>query len=204
MRISNFRKFALVGALGTMGMSLIGVGAHAVFTTSATASQTITAGTLTVVLSTTEAGATGNNTTNLTLPSFGPTGSSFTTGDQPITIKNTGNIPANETLDAFSNGDGSDALSSEAYLCVVDQFGYVDYNGLFSGATSVIFGPGNPIAAGSSVTFTANIYAGSETTACGSSAHGTQAVSGTSTAPSLTNTAEGNVMAPTLTLSFSG
>ena len=195
----------MTGALGVAGIGLVGVGAHAVFTQNTTSSQQITAGTMNVTLSTTGAGAVGNNTSALTLAPVGPTGSSFTTGDEVVTITNHSNIPVNITSIGTGSTYPTSALATELYICEVDPYGYVDYNGPLSGATSVPYGPGNPIAPLATEPMIMNIYAGNETTACGAVTHvGHQAVSGISTAPSLTSGAEGQSIAVTVTTGFSG
>jgi predicted ribosomally synthesized peptide with SipW-like signal peptide len=205
MKFFSLKNLAMTGALSVAGLGLIGVGAHAVFTQNTTSSQQITAGTMNVNLSTTEGGATGNGTSALTLAPVGPVGSSFTTGDQTVTITNNSNIPVNITTVATSSTYPTSALATELYICEVDPWGYVDYNGPLSGASSVPYGPGNPIAPLGTEPMIMNIYAGNETTACGAVTHvGFQAVSGTSTAPSLNNDSQGQSIAVTVTTSFSG
>src|ERR1017187_7526849 len=100
MKILRLRTMAMAGAVGILGLGLVGTGAHAVFTTSSASSQTITAGTLAVVLSAPDAPLCTSYTDHcqsLTLNPAGPVGSSFTTGDQAVTATNTGNVPAYET-----------------------------------------------------------------------------------------------------------
>ena len=46
MKLLTLRNVALIGAMGTAGLGLVGAGAHAVFTQSTTSTQSITAGTL--------------------------------------------------------------------------------------------------------------------------------------------------------------
>jgi predicted ribosomally synthesized peptide with SipW-like signal peptide len=205
MKLFSLRNLAMTGALGVAGIGLVGVGAHAVFTQNTTSSQQITAGTMNVTLSTTGAGALGNNTSALTLAPVGPTGSSFTTGDEVVTITNHSNIPVNITSIGTGSTYPTSALATELYICEVDPYGYVDYNGPLSGATTVPYGPGNPIAPLATEPMIMNIYAGNETTACGAVTHvGHLAVAGTSTAPSLGNGAEGQSIVVTVTTGFSG
>jgi predicted ribosomally synthesized peptide with SipW-like signal peptide len=205
MKFFSLRNLAMTGALGVAGIGLVGVGAHAVFTQNTTSSQQITAGTMNVTLSTTGAGAVGNNTSALTLAPVGPTGSSFTTGDEVVTITNHSNIPVNITSIGTGSTYPTSVLATELYICEVDPYGYVDYNGPLSGATSVPYGPGNPIAPLATEPMKMNIYAGNETTACGAVTHvGFLAVAGTSTSPSLTNGAEGQSIVVTVTTGFSG
>ncbi len=67
-------------------VGLIGVGSHAAFTQDTASQQSITAGTMKVVIS--EGAPTASSGSSLALAPFGPTGSSFTTGDHTITITN--------------------------------------------------------------------------------------------------------------------
>jgi predicted ribosomally synthesized peptide with SipW-like signal peptide len=204
MKLFSIRNLAMTGALSVAGLGLVGMGAHAVFTAQTTSSQQFTTGGMNVTLSTTGAGAVGNNTNALTLAPVGPTGSSFTTGDQVVTITNNSNIPVNITSVATSSTYATSALATELYICEVDPWGYVDYNGPLSGATSVPYGPGNPIAPLGTEPTIMNVYAGNETTACGAVTHvGYQAVAGISTAPSLSNGAEGQSITVTVTVGYS-
>ena len=205
MKFLKLKNLAMIGAFSVAGVGLIGVGTHATFFASTTDNQQITAGTMNVTLSTTGAGAVGNNTSALTLGPVGPTGSSFTTGDQIVTITNHSNIPVNITSIGTGSTYPTSALATELYICEVDPYGYVDYNGPLSGATSVPYGPGNPIAPLATEPMKMNIYAGNETTACGAVTHvGFLAVAGTSTSPSLGNGAEGQSIVVTVTTGFSG
>src|ERR1035438_9660317 len=127
MKFFSLRNLAMTGALGVAGIGLVGVGAHAVLTQNTTSSQQITAGTMNVTLSTTGAGAVGNNTSALTLAPVGPTGSSFTTGDEVVTITNHSNIPVNITSIGTGSTYPTSVLATELYICEVDPYGYVDY-----------------------------------------------------------------------------
>jgi len=204
----------MVGAMSVAGLGLIGVGAHAVFTQNTVSSQQVTAGTMNVVLSSTAPGVGGNNTPTLTFENFGPTGSSFTTGDQLVTITNDSNISVNEIVstpgDTYDSSGGptsaNSRLAAEVYLCEVSS-GEVIYNGLLAdagaqainGTLTAAPGPGN------TDNYIVNVYAGTETTACGSVVTvGAPAVLGLSTAPSLNNDAQGGVINPTMTVSYTG
>lgn len=199
----NIRKMAMLGVSGVAGLGLVGVGSHAAFTQNTTSDQQIQAGTMKVVLS--EGPANSSSGPTLTLSSVGPTGSSFTTGDHTITITNESNIPVNEIMatpgDNVAAGAANTALAGEAYLCEVSS-GEVIYNGpLHAAPAQQIAGT---LAATATDNYTVNVYAGTETTACGSvTSAGATAVSGPSTAPSLSNDAEGGVIDPTLTVSYS-
>ena len=161
---------AILGGLCVAALALIGAGAAAQWTTQTTSSQTITAGNLSVVLSSPNA-ISGQNTTDLTLPNIGPVGSSFISTPQLITITNNGSLTANEinlkVTDSPGNSAGS-ALASEMYLCL-----YSDSNIVFNGLLSTDEALGNTAVGGTVLpnggtdTYTAVFYAGNEPTGCG-------------------------------------
>jgi predicted ribosomally synthesized peptide with SipW-like signal peptide len=198
----NIRKIAMLGVSGAAGLGLIGVGSHAAFTQNTTSDQQITAGTMKVVVS--KGPATPSSGPTLTLAPVGPTGSSFTTGDQTVTITNQSDIAVNEITSTPSDnvlpGAANQALDSEAFLCEVSS-GQVIYNGpLHSAPAQAIAGT---LAAGATDSYTVNVYAGTEPTACGAvTTVGGTAAAGTSAAPSLNNDAQGGVIDPTLTVSY--
>jgi hypothetical protein len=209
MKLWKFKNMAMIGAMSVAGVGLIGVGAHATFTTSTASAQTITAGTLNITLSSSDA-ASGNGSPSLTLAAVGPTASSFTTGDQLVTITNSGNVTAAELTatpgDTFDGSGGAlsanSRLAAEVYLCETSS-GEVIYNGLLSAAT--LQDINGSLAPAATDNYTFNIYAGDVTTGCGSDTTvGSPAVSGTSSAPSLANDAEGGVINPSLTVAYSG
>lgn len=208
---------AVLGGLGVAAIALIGAGAAAQFTTSTTSTQNVTAGTLSVVLY----GPSGNNwggngTTSLTLPAV-VAGSSFTTGDQTVTMYNNGTLPAGEITEAIGTNYPGSALAGELSVCET-SFGpggtpqYVIYNGPLSGATSYVQPISGTIAVGGTDTYTINVYAGSEPTDCGSAsvttisqaAAGVIATPGTSTGTVLDNTVEGESLNVTVTVGYSG
>jgi hypothetical protein len=127
MKLSKFKNMAMIGAMSIAGVGLVGVGAHATFSTATTSSQQITTGTPGVALTAPGATLTGvgsdcTNTGeacgNITLAPVGPTGSSFTSGDQLITISNIGNIPLTELVFTVSSTYPTSALATEAYVCI--------------------------------------------------------------------------------------
>jgi predicted ribosomally synthesized peptide with SipW-like signal peptide len=213
MKLLRVRNIALAGVVSVAGMGLIGVGAHAVFTQNTVSAQTITAGTMNVTLYSTAAVG-GNNTANLALANLGPTGSTFTTGDQLVTITNNAPFVVSEITatpgDTFDSSGGptspNSRLAAETYLCEVSS-GEVIYNGLLSaapaqgivGTLAAAPGPGN------TDNYTVNLYAGNATTACGTGTTGTTPnVPAPSGAPTLNNDAEGGVIQPTMTVSYTG
>jgi|GEM_PF-1124110 hypothetical protein len=120
----KLNKIAMTGVLSLAGLGLVGAGAHAVFTSSTTSIQTVSAaGAPNVTLSATCApnpapsgevsppalsdtgsgqdvgtacGYTTNSGTTMNLPSVTGLGSSFVTGETDITMTNNGNLPAAE------------------------------------------------------------------------------------------------------------
>jgi predicted ribosomally synthesized peptide with SipW-like signal peptide len=165
----KLRTVALTAVMSLAGLSLVGAGAHAVFTQNTTSQQTISAGTLAVVLS--SPGATGNGTPTISLPSFTDAGSTFISPAQLITITNNGTLTANEinlqVTDTPGNSAGS-ALASEMYLCL-----YSDANIVFNGLLSADEALGNMAVGGTVLpnggtdTYTAVFYAGDAYTGCG-------------------------------------
>lgn len=198
------------GVAGILGLGLIGVGAHAAFTTSTTSKQTITAGTLDVVLHATPGLVTGSNTQAvLTLKSAPAEGSTFSTGTVKITVKNAGNVPVSEIK--FTPGDTYNASTSKdsafataANICVTSTT-YVLFNGPLHTFLSgqIVTGTIQPFA---STPYVVNVYAGTVHTACGSATGGETAPAGggTSTSPALTNTAQGGVIQPSITVTETG
>jgi hypothetical protein len=197
------------------GLGLIGAGAHAVFTTSTASSQQITSGNLSVVLTAANASS-GNGTSALTLTAFGPTGSSFTTGDQVVTMTNNGNIPANElTLDLTSTYQSS-ALASEMYVCISSTgLGvpagdvFVFYNGPLSGVLNNSFNIMNPsdvLAPSGTDNDVFNFYAGDQVTNCGANTTLGQytLAPAVSNAPTLDNSAENESINITDTITYNG
>ena len=165
----KLRTVAMTGVMSLAGLGLVGAGAHAAFTATTTSNQTISAGTLGVVLS--SPGATGNGTATISLPSVANAGSTFISPAQLITITNNGSLTANEinlkVTDAPGNSAGS-ALATEMYLCL-----YSDSNIVFNGLLSADEALGNMAVGGTVLpnggtdTYIAVFYAGNEPTGCG-------------------------------------
>ncbi len=210
--MAKFRTIAMVGAMSIAGLGLIGVGAHAQFTTNTVSSQVVTSGNLSVVLYAT--GATNNGTANITLPAVGPTQSSFTTGDQVVTMYNNGNIGASEIQFSLNSTYLGSALEQGLYLCVTSTglgvpFGedYQFYNGTLDGAiTASPFGLGGTvIPPGGSDSIDFNIYAGDQTTNCGTNGDGFNTLApATSNAPDLGNSAMNESITISNTITYNG
>jgi hypothetical protein len=211
MKILSLRRLAMAGALSVAGLSLIGMGANAVFTVQATGNQQIATGTASVAISspsTTGCAAVTSTCTSLTLPMVTPTTPSFTTGDQPLTVTNTGNIALTGLNLRFAVTDPTSVLASEVYVCVgttgvgtganFDRIWNGPLSGLVAGfftqSGSPLMAAGSPPAAGPTDNFTVNIYAGpGEATACG-----------TSTAPALSADAQTESITLTSNFTFQG
>ena len=120
MKFLKLKNLAMVGALSVAGVGLIGVGTHATFFASTTDNQQITAGTAAVALTSPDANCTlvSQGCTTITLPVVGPTGSSFTSGDQTMTATNTGNVNLTEMVFTVGSTYNTSPLANEAYICI--------------------------------------------------------------------------------------
>ncbi|HEX4699582.1 MAG TPA: hypothetical protein VH857_09515 [Actinomycetes bacterium] len=212
---------ALVGA-GILGIAAVGMGAGATFTDAVHANQTITAGTMHLTL-TSSRGTVSSDGRTITLPAFGPVGSTFETDQTLIRVHNSGNIPV--TTAAFQLGEShgssaaSAALLNEMNVCIksTDPSGtWTEGNGPLT--TGVALTPSvveNPVVLqpGQSMTFSVGFYAGQNSTHCGavsSDGSNTRAAwDGYDGGPyhtpaSLTQDAMGGLVTPTLAFSFTG
>jgi hypothetical protein len=164
----------MTGVMSLAGLGLIGAGAHAAFNTTTTSNQTVSAGTLGVVLSG-PTGTTGNGTPVISLPSVTNVYSTFMSTPELITITNNGSLTASEinlkVTDTPINSSGLNnggRLASEMYLCL-----YSDNNIVFNGPLSVDEALGNMAVGGTVLpnggtdTYIAVFYAGNEPTGCG-------------------------------------
>jgi hypothetical protein len=216
----KLRTVPLVAVMSITGLGLIGIGAHATFTTSTSSGQTITAGTYDPTLvgscaSGTNCPVTAGNIlytlspddTVLTFTPDTPISASFTTGDEEVTATNTGNLPVSDPTWVIGANVGLD-LESEAYVCATstgigtDNANIVLYNGPLSGFTGMSYSLSNDVlspsgttptaTSGSTDNFVVDVYAGSEPTLCGTNiAAGTTAMGGTSNAPALSGAVVG-------------
>ena len=220
MKFLKFKNMAMIGALSIAGVGLIGVGAHATFTQNTVSQQPITAGTMNVQLSTPAAGASLSQAGQvLTFASPAAVGSSFTTGDMLVNITNYSNIPVGEiTATPGDTYDSSGGLSSanslmaaEVYLCETSS-NEVIYNGLLSAAPAQQINGTLAAYPGSASTdnYTVNIYAGTGVSACGadtsvgSTVPASPALNPAAGTAGLDNLAQGGVIAPPMTISYTG
>jgi len=227
----KLRTVPLVGVMSIAGLGLIGIGAHATFTTSTSSGQSITAGTYDPTLvgscaSVTNCPVAAGNilyTTSpdgkvLTFTPDTPITASFTTGDEEVTATNTGNLPVGNPTWVIGANVGPD-LASGAYVCATstgigtDNANIVLYNGPLSGFTGTSYSLSNDVlspsgttptaTSGSTDNFVIDVYAGSEPTLCGTNtAAGTPATPGTSNAPTLSGAAIGENIAVDVQLTY--
>ena len=217
------RKFLTVGALGVAALALIGAGAGATFSDSVDANQKVTGGTMDLVISNGAGGKVSPDGKSVTLPDFGPTGSTFETTHRVITVTNNGDIPVKSL--AFQMG-GTHGTSQASYIlwnqvnvCIksTDRSGtWTEGNGPLT--TAVALTPSvaqNPVdlVPRQSMTFSVDFYAGKDSKNCAAGySDGTKTSNAWysheggwyKTPASLTNDAMGGVVTPKLTFSFTG
>jgi hypothetical protein len=138
------------------------------------------------------------------LSPVGPVGSSFDTTAVPVTLTNTGSVPAYYQNVITSETDNNSTFESELAVCDYStgsgtgHFIGTDYNGLVSGdlgtQSVVTAGTEGVIQPGDTDSFTIDFYAGTETDSCAAS----------TTIPSLTTGAEAGSLAFTIGYSFTG
>jgi hypothetical protein len=212
---------ALVGA-GILGIAAVGMGAGATFTDAVHTNQTITAGTMHVTVSS-ASGTLSSDGRTITLPPFGPVGSTFETDQNIITVHNSGDIPvttaAFQLSETHGTSDASAALLNQMNVCIksTDPSGtWTEGNGPLT--TGVALTPSvkeNPVVLqpGESMTYSVGFYAGQDSTHCASvSSDGSNtraAWDGYDGGPyhtpaSLTSAAMGGVVTPSLEFSFTG
>lgn len=210
----KLRHLLAGGAVSVMGLGLVGVGAHAAFTTSTTSHQSISTGKLDVVLHTTKAtqALSGNGTPTLTLKPSTNNNTTFSSGTTVVWIENVGTLPATSVKETLSgsytaSNSADHALFDQAYLCVVSYTtpSFVEYNGPLSSAPSFTLPGTIPPKITTQDGYIVTVYAGTEHTACGTAKGGTRAPSGggTSTAPSLNNSALGGTITVSAKITFS-
>jgi predicted ribosomally synthesized peptide with SipW-like signal peptide len=224
MKLLKVKNLAMMGALSIAGVGLIGVGAHATFSASTNSVQQVTAGTLSMGL-TGPAGSTclvydaSSSCTTLALPPAGPEPSTFTTGDQSLTATNDGNITATNIEITATDPDALDnaaslAFDNEAWVCMIAIDGgtsWVVANESLDYFIAHPQGVGGTEAPGQIAPYTTAIFAGQATNECGAQPNGTYFTTGQAPAPDtlapaagLDNSAEGGVIDPTITITYSG
>jgi hypothetical protein len=225
------RTIAVLGGLGVAAIALIGAGASATFSTSTTSSQSITAGTLSVVLYG-PSGSSGDGSNALTLPSVGPVGSTFASTPVEVQIYNNGNITASEITLQVTDTNNNSTLQGEVWACMVSGWAssspwimfnqplwqIESYGSLpLAGQGIPVSATGTDIAPGASDYYTLQFYAGpTAATQCGSTVKWTDPApaypnptgggppGANTAAASLTTPAEGGTVIPALTLTYQG
>jgi hypothetical protein len=200
----KLRTVAMTGMLSLAGLGLIGVGAHAAFTTSTASSQTINAGAPGVALwangatngCTTQAIAQANPVTcnSITLPAA-TIGSTFD-ANSVVGVVNVGTIPV--SLTSFTVSDtpavGYD-LQNNMGICIVGVYGAGYYgSGYLTNAETASPLAVSPVSlpVGGTTTYEVDLYAGGPSTA------------GCGTIPALPNAASGQSDTVTLTAGYTG
>jgi hypothetical protein len=201
----KLRFIAMTGVMSLAGLGLIGVGAHAVFTTTTSSSQTINAGTPAVAL---WAGGVAYpcdsyadailypsdcQSINLTAATVGSTFDANTT----VGVVNVGAIPV--SLVSFTVSDTPAvgyALEQNMGLCIGDVYGLGYYgSGYLTNAESANpLSVGSPVtlAVGATTTYEVDLYAGEASTqGCGA-------------IPALPDSAVGESDTVTLTANYNG
>ena len=187
MKLFKLKNFAMIGAMSIAGTGLIGIGAHAVFTTSTASSQTITAGTMGgVVLSSPDASngcisvgvAVANPSTchTLTLNPPAPVGSTFETPASTVTVTNNSNIPVTEAsmqLTDSTNGTPGNYLQNQMDICIYSDGNTVATGPLTTGlgltpsiGLNAITLAANNVGAASQDTYQVDFYAGQNSALC--------------------------------------
>ena len=187
------RKVLTVGALGVAALALIGTGAGATFHDSVQAQQTISAGNLSVLI-TSPSGSTSGDGKTLTLDALTNEPSNFSGPQETITVTNNGSVPATVTGFTAADTTNNAALEGALNIKLVDSSNNVIFDGLFStlktAAGSIKIPGGTTIATGGSMTATVTF----------SSTGNDDGNNGTG----LPQAAQGGWVVPTLTANFTG
>jgi hypothetical protein len=155
-------------------------------------------------LSSTDPTLAGTGIKTLTLPYLGPVGSTFKTALVPITMTNSGKATAMETSINVSTILPSGyvladaALRDQMYVCISSPAGprgAIVYDGLVTGAGLRVLA--RTVAPDMSDSYSAEFYAGTQTTACPGKSGAATAV-----ATGLDNAAQGGAFTPNVTVSF--
>lgn len=145
-------RIAVAGAASMMGLGLIGVGAHAAFTTSANATQTFQTGTPQIKMSVTG----GAFAVTQNLGTTAPLNSTFLY-KKHVVIKNTGNISV--TVTHFTGVISGDLNAANLHACIFHGTTVLD-TAHMTGTFAI-----TPINLGvnATSTFTVAVYAGTQT-----------------------------------------
>lgn len=222
--MARSRTILTAAAVGVAALALIGAGAGATFNDSVSATQTITAGTMNLQITDGAGGTVSQGGKSVTLPAFGPTGSTFETTHRVITVTNNGDIKATalafQITESHVGTANNNALLAQTNVCIqsTDPSGgpWTEGNGPLTTALALVPTVSeNPVVLipGQSMTFSVDFYAGQDSTQCRPT-HSDGSVNGGrwdgylgggyTTPASLTDAAQGGSITPTLTFSFTG
>jgi hypothetical protein len=194
------RTVSAFGAIVTLVL-VVGAGvAYGYFTAHGSGTGSFSIGTLNVSVSTPYSSAVGGyqgpctsaaaGCTSITLPPVGPVGSTFDSTAIPITITNTGNIPATEIQLGVSDTNDNTTLQGELGMCLCKS-GATHLNGLLTALEGTHALVPDTLAVGGTDTYSMDFYAGQASSVCGGSP-----------VPSLTTGAEGGSVTATITVTF--
>jgi hypothetical protein len=201
----KLKTVAMTGVLSLAGLGLVGAGAHAVFTTTTSSSQTVSAGSPTVYTwasnaqtgCTTEALAESNGCTSITLTAA-TVGSTFDETSQ-VGVVNDGAIPVNLTSFTVTDSDlGASGVNgyfqSGLGLCIADSNGTVTQGLLLSDSSYNKAEAVTPILLGTGdyTVYDVDLYAGGNSTYCDAAV------------AALPSTAEGGADTVTITVGYTG
>jgi hypothetical protein len=227
------RKALTIGAVSVAGLALVGTGAGATFSDSVHETQSLEAGTMNMQIDGPGHDVSADGKT-ITLPTFGPTGSTFESTKQVVTITNSGNIPARaasiQMSESHAGNANDNALFAQTNVCImsvdpgyganVDPAGghgpWTEANGPLSTAVAL-----NPtvkensfvIEPGQTMKVWVTYYAGQDSANCSGVYSDGPLTEGIwesfrggvyQTPASLTNAAQGGTITPTMTFSFTG
>jgi hypothetical protein len=145
MKLFKIKNFAAIGAMSIAGVGLVGVGAHAVYTSTAGDTQTINAGTLAISATSTDGGSCaaydGNgNCGSWTLPDVSGVNSTFNSGNFTVTFTNNGTVAGwYNSQSATVIATAPDNFSNDAWVCIYQtgldgHYSGPLYDGVISGA----------------------------------------------------------------------
>lgn len=172
-------RVAMASAAGIMGLGLLGVGAHAAFTTTASVTQKFVTGTPGLVIA---PYGTTTYAQHLSLPVAGPYGSTFLYS-KAVTLKNSGNI--SETVTKFNGtlATGATLNAANLHACILHGTTVLQ-----TGSITGTFTVNIPLAKTATYSFTINIYAGNPAGLPGSCNSGVSPLPNTTAGKSLTDT----------------
>lgn len=170
---------AVGGAAGIMSLGLIGFGAHAAFTTTASATQKFTTGTPSLVIAPYGTTAYGQH---LTFGVAGPYGSTFLYS-KAATLKNNGNIAETVTKLTGTIAPGATLTAAHLHACIFHGTTVLD-TGDITGTVTVTL----PLATGATYSFTVDVYAGKPAGLPGFCTQGVAALPNTTAGKALTDT----------------